>query len=156
MMGLMIIQAVLAIAICGCSIPLVVVLCSSRARRRPLAWLLASVPMLLLGLFVVKVVREHQRETQMIDAAGRGDILTVQRLLESGVSPDAVDLDGIEAIHSAISGGHWKIVRLLVAKGAHDADSGDDGHLSDLASTRLDEAGLKDLAAKVRARGLAP
>lgn len=96
---------------------------------------------------------QFRREEALVEAAGKGDVEFVQRALQAGVNPDATSRDGLEAIHAAIYGGHWNVVRLLVDAGAHAADAGDDMSYADSAVARLENAGQHELAKKLKLRG---
>lgn len=58
----------------------------------------------------------------LVNAAKEGDLRTVQRHLDAGASPNAVDPDptklGRTALHHAAQGGHAKVVRALLRAGA--------------------------------------
>ena len=55
-----------------------------------------------------------------------GDVQTVSAILERGCPVDAVDSDGLTALHKAALGGHGEVVGVLVERGASvDAQSSD-------------------------------
>ena len=65
-------------------------------------------------------------EKAMVDAATKGDVATVARLLKAGVSADARDKDGLTALNWAAYDGHLDVVKALVAhKATVDADFND-------------------------------
>ena len=57
-------------------------------------------------------------EEEICFASIQGDLETVQRLLKSGVSPDARDRFGGSALEGAADGGFTEIVQVLIRKGA--------------------------------------
>jgi len=56
----------------------------------------------------------------LVKAAGEGDLATMKRLLDSGVSPDADSQgdEGISALSAASAGGKIEAVKLLLGRGA--------------------------------------
>lgn len=108
-----------------------------RKRRRAARLRFAAVLLLLAGYWVYRVpVRslfcvarsrsggvEVQRESKpLVKAVDKGNIAAVGRLLDSGVSPDAVaitdDMNGDSVLMSAAAEGHLEIARLLLDRGA--------------------------------------
>ena len=64
-------------------------------------------------------------ESQLINAANRGDVATVLQLVGVGVNVNAKDSTGVTALTQAAWGGHSEIVRILLVSGA-DPDAKDD------------------------------
>ncbi len=66
--------------------------------------------------------RGLSHDAALVRAATEGDTRTVQRCLEAGASPNAVDPDPTElgrtALHQAARGGHAKVIRALLRAGA--------------------------------------
>lgn len=58
------------------------------------------------------------QDQALIDAAGRGDLAEVQRLLKAGASVRAQDGQGRTALVAATYGGHTPVARVLIAAGA--------------------------------------
>jgi ankyrin repeat protein len=54
----------------------------------------------------------------LVDAAGRGDLPLVRRLLESGAPTEQRDAMGRTAVLAATAGNHLEVVRALIARGA--------------------------------------
>jgi serine/threonine-protein phosphatase 6 regulatory ankyrin repeat subunit B len=55
----------------------------------------------------------------LVTAAGRGDLLAVQRILSAGTDVNSVrGKDGVTALMAASSNGHLAVVRELIARGA--------------------------------------
>jgi ankyrin repeat protein len=54
----------------------------------------------------------------LVDAAGRGDLAQVRRLLEAGSSIEQRDASGRTAVLAATAGNHLEVVRALIARGA--------------------------------------
>lgn len=63
----------------------------------------------------------------LMEAAGKGDVDAVRKLLEKGASVNARGADGRTALMEAAYGGHKDIVRLLLDKGADVKAKKDDG-----------------------------
>lgn len=57
-------------------------------------------------------------ELELVEAAARGDLPLVTRLLENGVDANASDLEGHSALMKAAGEGHPEIVTLLIDRGA--------------------------------------
>ncbi|XP_046659648.1 protein phosphatase 1 regulatory subunit 16A isoform X2 [Homalodisca vitripennis] len=55
----------------------------------------------------------------LLEAAGRNDILEVQRLLEKGVSPDSTNEDGLTALHQCCIDDNEEMMKLLLQFGAN-------------------------------------
>jgi ankyrin repeat protein len=88
-----------------------------------------------------------------VAAADAGDTATVTRLLDSGLSPDTSDMEGREAIWAATERERWVMVRLLIQRGAHNADRGDDMNDVESVAYALEQAGHRDWAEILRKRG---
>ncbi|WP_088287035.1 ankyrin repeat domain-containing protein [Ideonella sp. A 288] len=61
----------------------------------------------------------------LVDAAARGDLAAVQRLLRDGAAVNDADGRGRNAVLAATQGGHTEVARLLIAQGA-DVNAQDD------------------------------
>jgi len=63
---------------------------------------------------------KRPKSNALVDAAGRGDILRMKRLLDSGVSPDAGSTgdEGISAMTAAADSGSVPAIQLLMERGA--------------------------------------
>lgn len=57
-------------------------------------------------------------------AARRGDLATVQRLVQDGIDPSTRDINGSTAVHSAAAGGHLEVLTFLLNNGG-EPDSAD-------------------------------
>lgn len=57
-------------------------------------------------------------DTRLLEAARKGDIETVSKLLERGVDVDAKDVDGVTALHEATENEHADVVKVLLQAGA--------------------------------------
>jgi ankyrin repeat protein len=57
--------------------------------------------------------------TLLIDAAIRGDIETVEKILNMGINPDSGDHTGMTALHHAAKHGHVEIVEALIKANAN-------------------------------------
>ena len=66
---------------------------------------------------------KREESSALYDAALRGDDDEVLRLLESGISPNAVNSDGRSAMYAAASRGRHEMLELLCSRGA-DPDHG--------------------------------
>ena len=60
--------------------------------------------------------REHS--TTLHEAAGKGDLAEVERLLDEGADVNIKDEGGATPLHAAAFGGHRDVIRLLMARGA--------------------------------------
>lgn len=58
-------------------------------------------------------------EVLLMEATVNGDLDTVNRLLDAGVDPNAVDADGLTPLHRACVENHLPIVSTLLARGAN-------------------------------------
>ena len=56
--------------------------------------------------------------TPLIAAAGQGNVLAIQLLVDEGVDVNHGDVDGFTALMCAAGAGHADIVRLLITKGS--------------------------------------
>lgn len=125
--------------------------------RHSLLWKIALVCLVAfaIGCGSVREVAEQSNRANdvLVSAAREGNLRRVKALLDEGVSPDAMTLDGEKAVNSAIMGRHWDVVKLLVERGAHNADKGDDLNYNESTVGMLEEAGKHDLAEIVRKRG---
>lgn len=65
-----------------------------------------------------RLPRRALRDTDLVAAAQRGDAEAVERLLDLGLSLNAVDAQGCTALLRACGGGHVALVRLLLSRGA--------------------------------------
>lgn len=54
----------------------------------------------------------------LVQAAGRGDLKTVQRLVENGIPVNSSDYDLRTPLHVAIGGRHVDVVKFLLDHGA--------------------------------------
>jgi len=77
---------------------------------------------MLLGLLPCGVMAA---DSGLIDAARRGDVATVSRLLDGGAPVNARDGRGRNAVLAATQGGHVEAARLLISRGA-DVNAQDD------------------------------
>jgi ankyrin repeat protein len=68
---------------------------------------------------------------KLIDAAGSGDLDTVQRLLETGLDVNVKLKDGFTALMAAITSGHTEVVKALLTSGA-DSNLRDDHGMTPL------------------------
>src|SRR4051812_3401361 len=64
-------------------------------------------------------------ERSLVEAAARGDVPTLRRLLDSGSAVNARDARGRNAVLAATQGGHTEAARLLISRGA-DVNAQDD------------------------------
>lgn len=55
----------------------------------------------------------------LVDAAERGDLAAVKRMIEAGVYVDVLNAEGETALHEAIDEGHLAIVDYLLKNGAN-------------------------------------
>lgn len=69
---------------------------------------------LVIGLGGVR----QQDASFLVDAAARGDVNVVRRLLESGAPVDSIDSDGDTALKGAATTGELEAVRVLIELGA--------------------------------------
>lgn len=76
-------------------------------------WLL-----LLLGLGCQAGPVVEAQEVPLIQAARRGDVEEVRRLLDTGVPASTATAVGFTALHAAVDHGHTSVVRLLLERGA--------------------------------------
>ena len=65
-----------------------------------------------------RLPRRALRDADLVAAAQRGDTDAVERLLDLGLSLNAVDAQGCTALLRACGGGHVALVRALLARGA--------------------------------------
>jgi ankyrin repeat protein len=73
----------------------------------------------LLTVLMISYSVSHAGQSEaLIDAATRGDLKQIQRLLDGGADVNAKDRSGDTALMRASSKGHLEIVRLLLQKGA--------------------------------------
>jgi ankyrin repeat protein len=77
-------------------------------------------PLALLATLLVKggPRTEREDEQRLCDAAADGDLREVQRLLASGLTPDAADEESTTALMAAAFAGHRRVVRTLLEAGA--------------------------------------
>jgi ankyrin repeat protein len=66
-----------------------------------------------------KIFDEQELQTQMILAAKRCDLLRMSKLLQLGVSADAIDADGVSALLWATFAGDADTINALLEAGAH-------------------------------------
>ena len=59
-----------------------------------------------------------KRDRELIEAAAKGNVPAVQRLLQAGASVDAADEKGVTALISAAYGNRLAVARLLIEAGA--------------------------------------
>lgn len=60
----------------------------------------------------------EKSDTLLLDAARKGDIKKVRKLLEQGADVDAKDIDGLTALHEAAENKHTDVVKVLLQAGA--------------------------------------
>ncbi|RYG24355.1 hypothetical protein EON82_11045 [bacterium] len=138
-----------------CLLPLLGVAVSSKVRSSRTAWLLAGIPTALVLFAGMSCVVSNAREGAVANAVERGDLREVRRLLEAGYPADShtdpYDPYGSPtAVLSAISEERWDIVNLLIEHGAQDSYYGDDGLYEESAVGKLEMAGQKELARRLR------
>ena len=75
------------------------------------SWLCA----VLLATLCVPVLAQP---APLVEAAGRGDLPAVRRLLEGGAAIEQRDARGRTAVLAATDGNHLEVVRVLIARGA--------------------------------------
>ena len=78
----------------------------------PLSWLRAS-------LFALLCAPVFAQPTALVEAAGRGDLPAVRRLVEGGASVEQRDARGRTPVLAATDGNHVEVVRYLIARGAN-------------------------------------
>lgn len=66
----------------------------------------------------VKSVLSGLPASQLLDAASRGDMPQVRRLLDDGLDVNSRDEDGCTAFHMALAKGFTDIAQFLIARGA--------------------------------------
>jgi ankyrin repeat protein len=71
----------------------------------------------LTGFLVPAVVRAQSLE-DTLRAALEGDLVTLQKLLDRGTSPDTTDADGNTLLMLAARGGHVKVAEFLLSRKA--------------------------------------
>lgn len=75
--------------------------------------------LLLLFLLSLQVVSLNAAIDPLVDAASRGDIESVQRLLRSGADVSAAQGDGMTALHWAADRGDTELAEMLIYAGAN-------------------------------------
>lgn len=83
--------------------------------------------MVILIILVPIVCFSEESGNDLIDAAWRGDIVTVERLLNKGVNPNSRTTIGQTALDSASLKGHIEVVKLLIERGANVNATNNDG-----------------------------
>src|SRR6516162_5909041 len=84
-------------------------------------------PRLLLVLVSFLLSQSPCLSEEINDAARRGDLPAVSKLLDQGVAPDAKDETGETPLLSASLGGHSDVVAILVERGAKTGSRNDRG-----------------------------
>ena len=84
-------------------------------------------PRLLLVLVSFLLSQSPCLSAEINDAARRGDLRAVSKLLDQGVAPDAKDETGETPLLSASLGGHSDVVAILVERGAKTGSRNDRG-----------------------------
>jgi ankyrin repeat protein len=56
--------------------------------------------------------------SQLCNAAAKGDLAVIEKLINMGLDPNTSDYDGRTALHISAAEGHLKLVQYLVAEGA--------------------------------------
>ena len=84
-------------------------------------------PRLLLVLVSFLLSQSPCLSAEINDAARRGDLPAVSKLLDQGVAPDAKDETGETPLLSASLGGHSDVVAILVERGAKTGSRNDRG-----------------------------
>ena len=74
---------------------------------------------LMLALFALSFFVSVAEAQSLYDAAKRGDLASVARLLKQGGNPDVKDGDGVTALMYASEQGHAKVVEFLLKQGAN-------------------------------------
>lgn len=74
------------------------------------------------ALWPQAVTAAGENNVNLVKAAGRGKLKTVEKLLDRGADPDSVDRFGFTALQRAVQGSEAEVVRLLLQRGA-DADA---------------------------------
>jgi ankyrin repeat protein len=64
------------------------------------------------------VVQSTGQTSDIVSAAKRGDVETVQKLLKGGISPNQPDAQGRTALHEAAANGNVQLFKILIAAGA--------------------------------------
>jgi len=72
----------------------------------------------LLAACVCRVHAQPATATKLVDAAARGDLAQVKRLLDAGAPIEQRDANGRTAVLAATAGNHVEVVRALIARGA--------------------------------------
>lgn len=76
--------------------------------------------MIALAPSIVSPVAAQSSPTApLVDAAGRGDLAQVRRLLEAGAAIEQRDARGRTPVLAATAGKHLEVVRALIARGAN-------------------------------------
>jgi ankyrin repeat protein len=85
---------------------------SARHAKRPLA--------MTVAVFTVAVILSAALavDTDLVDAARRGEVEVVQTLLAKGADVNAAEGDGLTALHAAAEQGHVEVAELLISAGA--------------------------------------
>lgn len=72
----------------------------------------------LLAFFIPLSVHGANQNQELLQAARRGDLVTVEDLLKKGADKDSAIDDGTTALMLAAAGGHTDVVRVLTNAGA--------------------------------------
>lgn len=91
-------------------------------RHRPAS---AARRLACLALLGLSVALPAQATVTLVEAAARGDVAELRRLLDAGAAVNDRDRRGRNAVLAATQGGHVEAARLLIARGA-DVNAQDD------------------------------
>lgn len=79
----------------------------------------------ILAACAIRTARAQPRPAVLVEAAGRGDLGRVRKLLDAGVPLEQRDDRGRTPLLAATAGNHLEVVRLLIGRGA-DVNAQDD------------------------------
>ena len=88
---------------------------------------LKKIFILLILHTVTSKVALSEEIPYLLSASGKGDLETVQAIIESGGDPNTVDKDNVSALMYAARKNQFAIADYLISKGANINDAEEDG-----------------------------